>query len=117
MLSPTDIDHPQFLGAPELDPPAGEKRARVTTNIFNAWSIDINSLYAAVWDTTAVKSGVGHGFCACIEKEKGIAFLWCACRHHMSEVDMTHVFTAMRGPTTGKMLVIPFYFCDINVSN
>ena len=30
---------------------------------------------------------------------------------------MTHVFTAMRGPTTGKMLVIPFYFCDINVSN
>ena len=103
LSSPTDIDHPRFLGAPELDPPTGESTATVTINVFNAWSIDINSLCAAVWDTTAIISGVDHGACACIKKEKGIDLLWCACRHHISEVDISHVFTAIRGPTTGNV--------------
>ena len=117
----TEIDHPPFLGAPELDPPTSEYTARVVINMLEAWSIDINSLYATVWDTTAVVTMVlvllTMGACTCIEREKGTALLWCACCHHIEEVHITHVFTAIRGPNTGKMLVIPFYFCDINVSN
>ena len=34
--SRTDIGHPQFLGAPELDPLTGENTARVTINMLDA---------------------------------------------------------------------------------
>ena len=85
--------------------------------MLDAWSIDINSLYVAIWCTTAVNSGVDHGACTCIEREKETALLWCFCRHHTAEVHLTYVFIAIQGPTTGYILVISIHFCDINVSD
>jgi hypothetical protein len=102
LSGPTQMNHPQFLGAPLLDPPTGENTATVATSMLEAWEIDINILFAAVWDTTAVNTGVDHGACSYIERQKGTALLWCACRHHMAEIHMTHVFDAVRGATKGN---------------
>lgn len=95
LSSSTGIDNLQFLGATELDTPAGENTARITINMLDIWSIDINSLYAPFWDITAVNSDVDHGACTCIYREKGTALLWCACCNHIAKVHMTHIFTAI----------------------
>ena len=89
--------NPQFLGAPILDLPTGENTANVTISMLEAWGITVNDLFATVWDTTAVNTGVDHGACAYIEHRRSTALLWYACRHHIAEVHMTHVFDRVRG--------------------
>ena len=88
LSGPTQLA-PQFLGAPVLEPATGQNTATVTLSILEAWNVGTDSLFASVWDTTAVNTGVDHGACACIERRKGSAFLWCACRHHIAEIHMT----------------------------
>ena len=97
LSAPTQLDNPQFLGAPILDPPTGENTANVTISMLEAWGITVNDLFATLWGTTAVNTGVDHGACAYIEHRRGTALLWCACRHHIAEVHMTHVFDRLRG--------------------
>ncbi len=46
LSAPTQLAHPQFLGAPLLDPPTGQNTANVTIDILNAWNIDIDALFA-----------------------------------------------------------------------
>ena len=98
LSGPTQLN-PQFLGAPVLEPATWENMATVTLSILDAWNVPTDSLFASVWDTTAVNTGVDHGACACIKRRKGTALLWCACRHHMTEIHMTHVFNAVSGPS------------------
>ena len=98
LSGPTQLN-PQFLGAPVLEPATWENTATVPLSILDAWNAPINSLFASVWDTTAVNTGVDHGACACIKRRKGTALLWCACRHHMTEIHMTHVFNAVSVPS------------------
>lgn len=100
LSGPLDLAHPQFLGAPVLDPATGQNTAAVTREMLEAWNIDLNELFATIWDTTAVNSGVENGACACLERERGSAYLWCACRHHIYEIHMTHVYEVIRGRTT-----------------
>ena len=46
LSAPTQLAHPQFLGAPLLDPPTGQNTANVTIDILNASNIDIDTLLA-----------------------------------------------------------------------
>jgi len=104
LSAPTDLQQPQFLGAPQIEPATGANMARATCNVLNEWEIPIGSLFASVWDTTSVNTGVHNGACACIEREKGSALLWCACRHHVCEIHMTRTFNTVRGTTNGMYL-------------
>ena len=104
LSGPTQLN-PQFLVAPVLEPATGDNTATVTLSILQAWNVGIDSLFASVWDTTAVNTGVDHGACACIERRRGTALLWCACRHHMAEIHMTHVFNAIRVPTEPQRML------------
>lgn len=97
LSGPTQLNR-QFLGAPVLEPATWENTAAETLSILEAWNVGTVSLFASVWDTTAVNTGVDHGAGACIERRKGTALLWCACRHHMAEIHITHVFNAIKGP-------------------
>lgn len=104
LSAPTDLDQPQFLGAPLIQPATGENTAAATISMLDGWDIDVQTLFAAVWDTASVNSGVDNGACACLERQKGSALLWCACRHHIYEVHMTHVFDRIRGKTHGECI-------------
>ena len=73
------------------------KSANVTISMLEAWGITVNDLFATVWDTTAVNTGVDHGACAYIEHRRSTALLQCACQHHIAKVHMTHVFDRVRG--------------------
>ena len=63
LSGPTQLN-PQFLGAPVLEPATWENTATVTLSILDAWNVPTDSLFASVWDTTAVNTGVDHGACA-----------------------------------------------------
>ena len=90
----------RYRGIRKIAGTAGQhdsKSANVTISMLEAWGITVNDLFATVWDTTAVNTGVDHGACAYIEHRRGTALLWCACRHHIAEVHITHVFDRVGG--------------------
>ena len=45
-----------------------------------------------LFDTTASNTGHLTGACICLQSEFGRALLWCACRHHIGELILSHVF-------------------------
>ncbi len=45
-----------------------------------------------VFDTTARNTGHVSGTCISIQRDQNHTLLWSACRHHVGEVILTHVF-------------------------
>ena len=43
------------------------------------------------FDTTAANTGHLSGACICLQQSMGKALLWCACRHHIGEVILSHI--------------------------
>ena len=64
LSAPTQLDNPQFLGAPILDPPTGENTANVTISMLEAWGITFNDLFCY---------SVGHNSCEHWRRP------WCMC--------------------------------------
>jgi hypothetical protein len=54
-----------------------------------------------VFDTTASNSGLKKGACAIIENSIGEELAWVACRHHIMEVVLASVFSALFGCSSG----------------
>lgn len=54
-----------------------------------------------VFDTTASNTGLHQGACVRIEEILGLEFAWFACRHHVMEVMLSHVFISIFGSTGG----------------
>ncbi|KAG0714028.1 hypothetical protein GWK47_014936 [Chionoecetes opilio] len=52
------------------------------------------------FDTTASNSGMLAGACVHLENLLGRSLLWLACRHHVLEVVLEHVFEKCCGPST-----------------
>lgn len=52
------------------------------------------------FDTTASNSGIRNGCCSLMEKELKRAVLWCACRHHFTELHIKHAWQAIRNEKT-----------------
>lgn len=52
---------------------------------------------ALVFDTTSSNTGVRSGSATFIELELEIAVLWLACRHHIHELHIRHVWNAVGG--------------------
>ena len=44
------------------------------------------------FDTTSSNTGHVTAACVTIQQQLGRALLWCACRHHVGEVVISHVF-------------------------
>ncbi|KAG0726492.1 hypothetical protein GWK47_004318 [Chionoecetes opilio] len=53
------------------------------------------------FDTTASSSGMLAGACVHLENLLGRSLFWLACRHHVLEVVLKHVFEKCCGPSTG----------------
>jgi hypothetical protein len=49
-----------------------------------------------VFDTTASNTGHLTAGCICIQKRLDRALLWCACRKHVGEIILTHVWDSLK---------------------
>ena len=57
-------------------------------------------LIGLVFDTTATNSGINTGACRRFEVYLEQAFLYLACRHHIPELHLSHLFKYFTGETT-----------------
>ena len=53
-----------------------------------------------VFDTTSVNSGKDNGVCTKLQQRLQKKLLWCACRHHIGEIIIKHVWDALKIETS-----------------
>ena len=58
------------------------------------------------FDTTASNSGLIKGACVRIERELGRSVLWLACRYHVYEDILGHVFDVCLGCSSGPDIAL-----------
>ncbi|XP_063615336.1 uncharacterized protein LOC134788372 [Penaeus indicus] len=63
--------------------------------LLNSWDC-ADSIVNMVFDTTASNTGHVTGACVSIQQELGRALLWSACRHHVGETIIRHVFDDLK---------------------
>ncbi|KAG0728124.1 hypothetical protein GWK47_033149 [Chionoecetes opilio] len=93
---------PTFLGAPIVKRGTGQELCTKCLEILAVYDIPIESIIAAVFDTTASNTGIQQGCCIRLEQAIQHAILWNACRHHMAELHVKHMWSgfmpAIKGP-------------------
>ncbi len=91
---------PMFLGAPVVQRGTGQLLCDATINLLREWDIfDNGSIIGTCWDTTANNTGIHEGAATHFEEHLGYAVLWLACRHHMAELHMKHVYDIISNDT------------------
>jgi hypothetical protein len=85
----------KLLGVPSYKPgtdrKCGEIIADLTCGLLTSWNCADN-IMNMTFDTTAANTGSVTATCVSIQLKLGRALLWSACRHHVGEVILTHVF-------------------------
>lgn len=69
----------------------GEKVATSTKHLLEDWQCADN-VKAMVFDTTASNTGLWTAACVKIQEVLGRELLWLACRHHVGEIILSHVW-------------------------
>ena len=89
------VNEMKQLGTPAYTPgtdrKSGDIISNLTINLLNSWQCK-DSIVNMVFDTTASNTGHVSGACISIQRDLNHALLWSACRHHVGEVILTHVF-------------------------
>ena len=89
----------KLLGLPSYKPgtdrTTGDIISELTVDLLNSWNC-ANSIINMVFDTTASNTGHLSAACIAIQSRLQRALLWSACRHHVGEVILTHVFSDLR---------------------
>lgn len=93
---------PTFLGAPIVRRGTGQQLCIKCLEILAVYDIPIESIIAAVFDTTASNTGIQQGCCTRLEQAIQHAILWNACRHHMAELHVKHMWSSFVPATKGK---------------
>jgi len=85
----------KLLGVPAYQPGTNRKSgdiiANLTLNLLHSWNC-ADSVVNMTFDTTASNTGHVSAACVTIQQRLGRALLWSACRHHVGEVVLSHVF-------------------------
>ena len=88
------VNEMKQLGTPAYTPgtdrKSGDIISNLTINLLDSWQCK-DSIVNMVFDTA---SNTGHvsGACISIQRDLNRALLWSACRHHVGEVILTHIF-------------------------
>lgn len=89
----------KILGVPAYQPgtdrKSGDIIADLTVDLLSTWHC-ADSIVNMTFDTTASNTGHISAACVTIQKRLGRALLWSACRHHVGEVILSHVFEDLR---------------------
>ena len=94
-----------LLGVPNIRSGTGKDHANVCTELLYKWNF-ADQVRGLVFDTTASNTGINAGACTLIEKALGRELVWVACRHHVMEIVLLSVFTAVLGDTTGPCVEV-----------
>jgi hypothetical protein len=85
----------KLLGVPSYkfgtDRKCGEIIVDLTCCLLASWNCADN-IMNMTFDTTAANTGSVTAACVSIQLKLGRALLWSACRHHVGEIILTHVF-------------------------
>jgi hypothetical protein len=85
----------KLLGVPAYQPgtdrKSGDIIAGLTVDLLSTW-LCADSIINMTFDTTASNTGHISAACVSIQEKLGRALLWSACRHHVGEVILSHVF-------------------------
>jgi hypothetical protein len=90
----------KLLAVPKIGRGTGEEQAAACLKILDDWKIR-DKLQGLVFDTTSSNTGIHKGACVLIEKAVGRDLVNIGCRHHVLEVILSNVFTALFGGTGG----------------
>ena len=94
-ISVGDSNEIKLLGVPAYKPGTDRKSGDIisdlTVNLLHSWKC-ADSIVNMVFDTTASNTGHLSAACITIQNDLKRALLWSACRHHVGEVILTHVF-------------------------
>lgn len=85
----------KLLGVPALQvhntEKAGESISSASLELLNKWDC-ADCIRTMVFDTTSVNTGHISAACIAIQEKLQRPLLWCACRHHVGEVVLTHIW-------------------------
>lgn len=94
-----DVNNVMVLGVPsytpETDRSTGEVVSELTMNLLESWKCK-EAIVNMVFDTTASNTGHLSGACVQIQNSINRSLLWSACRHHIGEVILSHVFNDLK---------------------
>jgi hypothetical protein len=93
----------KLLGTPSYksgtDQSAGDIVSSLTVNLLHSWRCTEN-IVNMTFDTTASNTGHISAACISIQTKLDKALLWSGCRHHIGEVILSHVFSALQIETS-----------------
>lgn len=89
----------KLLGVPSYQPgtdrKSGDIIADLTVGLLSSWQCT-ESVVNMTFDTTASNTGHVTAACVTVQKQLGRALLWSACRHHVGEIILSHVFDDLK---------------------
>lgn len=97
----------KLLGAPKLLAGTGEAQASAVFNLLEEWQIS-HLVQAICFDTTASNTGIKAGACGILQDKLNKPVLHLACRHHVLELLVAKVFSAVLEQTTTSPEIIFF---------
>lgn len=93
----------KLLGVPAYQPgtdrKSGDIIADLTSELLLSWKC-ADSVVNMTFDTTASNTGHVTAACVTIQQRLGRGLLWSACRHHVGEVVLSHVFNDLQIETS-----------------
>lgn len=81
--------------APGTDAKSGDIISSLTLDLMEEWQC-VDSIVNMVFDTTASHTGHLSAACVAIQNKLDRPLLWSACRHHIGEVILSHVFADIK---------------------
>ena len=85
-----------MIGVPLINDSTGRTQMNSTVDLLDEWKVK-DEVIGMSFDTTSSNSGIRNGCCSLMEIKLARALLWCACRHHTSELHVKHAWQAIRG--------------------
>ena len=92
----------KLLGVPAIlykSSSAGEKIAQASLELIKIWDC-AKSLRGMVFDTTSSNTGAQTAACVSLQNALSKPLLWFACRHHIGEIILTHVWAVLNVETS-----------------
>ena len=96
----TGVKFEEILGIPTAKKGTGDEVAKTVLRETERLELK-EKIIRLSFDTTAANSGFVRGACIRTEKDLDRPLLWLACKHHIHEIILKHVFESCCGPSTG----------------
>jgi hypothetical protein len=113
-------DAVKLLGVAKYPPGSDQKSGKIIAGhvmkLLDEWKCK-ESIASMCFDTTASNTGHLTAACVTIQQSVGRALLWCACRHHIGETVVGHVFEKLKIEVSKSPEVTVFQRFKKNWSN